>query len=66
MWFYLQENYIFGAPGMGSQIGKCDPKHKLGIAFLTNHHTIYGFGDDPRYLEIEKAIYDTLDNLDLQ
>ena len=45
---------VFGTPGAGAQIAKCDPSHKLGMAYLTNHMTCYGYGDDPRFLELER------------
>ena len=48
---------MFGAPGAGGQMGYADPQHKLGIAFLTNYMSIFAIGDDPRYVELEHAIY---------
>ncbi|KAK2190434.1 hypothetical protein NP493_80g04028 [Ridgeia piscesae] len=49
--------YMFGAPGAGGQMGYSDPSHRLGIGFLTNYKSIFAIGDDPRYLELEQAIY---------
>ena len=48
---------MFGAPGAGGQMGYSDPSHNLGIGFLTNYRSIFAIGDDPRYLELERAIY---------
>ena len=53
----FQSGYMFGAPGAGGQMGYSDPSHKLGIGFLTNYRSIFAIGDDPRYLELERAIY---------
>ena len=53
----FQSGYMFGAPGAGGQMGYSDPSHSLGIGFLTNYRSIFAIGDDPRYLELERAIY---------
>lgn len=51
----------FGHTGHGGQVGLADPSNQLGYAYLTNHITMYGMGDDPRYLDLEKALYECLD-----
>ena len=51
---------MIGAPGAGGQMGYADPNHQLSWAYLTNHHSIYAIGDDPKYLALEEAMYDTV------
>ena len=43
-------------------MGLADPSNQLGYAYLTNYITMYGMGDDPRYLDLEKALYECLDD----
>ena len=59
----LQGNTIFGAPGSGGQMGYCDPENQLAWAYLTNHMSLYAIGDDPKYLQLETAIYESLRKL---
>ena len=49
---------MFGTPGAGGQMVYMDTEYELGWAYLTNHHSIHAIGDDPRYLSLEKAIYE--------
>ncbi len=51
---------MFGAPGSGGQMVYMDPQYELGWAYLTNHHSIHAIGDDPRYLSLEKAVYESV------
>ena len=44
------------------QVGLADPSNQLGYAYLTNYITMYGMGDDPQYLDLEKALYECLDD----
>ena len=52
----------FGHTGHGGQVGLADPRNQLGYAYLTNYISMYGMGDDPRYLDLEGALYDCLDD----
>ena len=53
---------MFGTPGYGGQMGYADPKYKLGIGFTSNYLSMTGLKDH-RYLFLERAIYDVLENL---
>jgi hypothetical protein len=41
-----------------------DIKNNIGISYLTNHLTIHGVGDDPRYQDLEKILYETIAELE--
>ena len=49
---------MFGTPGYGGQIGYGDLEHNLGFAYLTNNLCFYEIGDNPRFLKLEKAMYE--------
>ena len=51
---------MVGHTGHGGQVAIADYKHGVGIGYLTNHLTIHGAGDDPRYRDMEQAIYESL------
>ncbi|KAK3611826.1 hypothetical protein CHS0354_040498 [Potamilus streckersoni] len=51
---------VYGHTGHGGQVAMADPSNDLGIAYITNFISIYGMGDDPRYLDLEKAAYEGL------
>ena len=51
----------FGHTGHGGQVAMADLNNGLGLAYLTNFVSIYGMGDDPRYLDLEAATYQYLD-----
>ncbi|XP_060588558.1 uncharacterized protein LOC132743976 [Ruditapes philippinarum] len=53
---------MFGHSGHGGQVGMADATNKLGFMYITNHISINGLGDDPRYLDLENALYKSLDN----
>lgn len=61
--YAFQGQLMFGHTGHGGQVGMADPTNKLGFMYITNHISIYGLGDDPRYLDLEKEIYRCLDNI---
>ncbi|ELU10516.1 hypothetical protein CAPTEDRAFT_156512 [Capitella teleta] len=50
--------FLFGAPGHGGQVAYADPEFHLGWAHVTNHPSVFAMGDDPKYLRLEKAIYE--------
>ncbi|XP_038047466.1 beta-lactamase domain-containing protein 2-like [Patiria miniata] len=47
----------FGHHGAGGQQCVADPQYKLGIAYVSSHFSPYGFGNDPRFLSLQKATY---------
>ncbi|XP_045194379.2 beta-lactamase domain-containing protein 2-like [Mercenaria mercenaria] len=49
-----------GHTGHGGQVAISDIKNNLGISYLTNHLTIHGVGDDPRYQDLEQVLYETI------
>ena len=51
---------MVGAPGSGGQMGFFDAETKLGWGYLRNHLSVYTFGDDPNYLQLEQAMYECL------
>ncbi|KAL3871009.1 hypothetical protein ACJMK2_039034 [Sinanodonta woodiana] len=51
---------VYGHTGHGGQVAMADPSNDLGIAYITNFISIYSMGDDPRYLDLEKATYEGL------
>ncbi|KAL4219535.1 hypothetical protein ACF0H5_022111 [Mactra antiquata] len=53
---------IFGHTGHGGQVGMADLHNNVGFMYITNHISIYGLGDDPRYLDLEIGMYKCLDN----
>ena len=59
----LQGEKTVGHTGHGGQVAVGDIHNGLGIAYITNHLTIHGIGDDPRYMDLEKALYNALDKL---
>ena len=60
----FQGGVMFGAPGAGGQMGYADADHHIGWAYLTNFHSIYAIGDDPKYLALERAIYECVQDIE--
>ncbi len=54
---------MFGNPGIGGQMAFADPERKLGWTYLTNHMSLYVFGDYPLYLDLQDAMYKALDKI---
>ena len=54
---FSQGEATVGHTGHGGQVAYADLKNNLGIAYLTNHLTIHGVADDPRFISLERAIY---------
>ncbi|KAL4219700.1 hypothetical protein ACF0H5_022270 [Mactra antiquata] len=52
---------VLGHPGHGGQNAFADLKNEIGLAYVTNHISLYGLGDDPRFLSLEKEVYAALD-----
>lgn len=48
---------MYGHTGHGGQVGMADPSNQLGFMYITNHISIYGLGDDPRYYDLEMQLY---------
>ncbi|XP_033760354.1 beta-lactamase domain-containing protein 2-like [Pecten maximus] len=55
-----QGGKVFGHTGYGGQMANADLAHNLGLAYITNHLSEYTFGDDPKYLALQKATYNCL------
>ncbi|XP_060563872.1 beta-lactamase domain-containing protein 2-like [Ruditapes philippinarum] len=53
---------IFGHSGNGGQVAMADLKNSIGVAYLTNYLSMYAFGDDPRYVDLENELYKSLDS----
>lgn len=53
---------MIGTPGMGGQMAFADPERRIGWAFLTNHLSPYNFGDDPRHLLLQEALYNIVES----
>ena len=51
----------FGGIGYGGQVVIADPLNKLGIAYLSNYLSIYSRDDDPRFVDLQTAVYKNLD-----
>ena len=49
-----------GHCGNGGNVAFADKKNSLGVGYVTNFMSIYGLGDDPRYLPLEEAIYESV------
>ena len=45
-------------------MGCADRELRLGWSYLTNYHSVYAYGDDPRYLALEKALYETVEEIE--
>ena len=58
----VQGSPMFGAPGMGGQMGYADPKYKLAIGYTSNYCSMTGLKGH-RYEILEKAIYNSLEKL---
>ena len=55
---------MFGTPGFGGQSGYGDLEHNLGFAYLTNNLCQYHTGDNPRFLKLQKAMYECAMEID--
>lgn len=49
-----------GHPGYGGQSAFADLQNNIGLAYVTNHLSIHGKNDDPRYLKLQNALYKDL------
>lgn len=58
----FQGQKLIGHPGYGGQVGHFDPVNQLSVGYITNYASLYGFWDDPRYLDLEAALYDSLED----
>ncbi|OWF54642.1 Beta-lactamase domain-containing protein 2 [Mizuhopecten yessoensis] len=55
-----QGGKVIGHTGYGGQMANADVANHLGLAYITNHLSEYSFGDDPKYLALQKATYNCL------
>ncbi|XP_046578010.1 beta-lactamase domain-containing protein 2-like [Haliotis rubra] len=53
---------VIGNAGYGGQVGYFDPVNQLSVVYITNHASPHGLWDDPRFLDLEAALYDCLDH----
>ncbi|KAL4217674.1 hypothetical protein ACF0H5_022416 [Mactra antiquata] len=51
---------VLGHTGHGGQNAYADLKNEIGMAYLTNHISVYGMGDDPRFVSLEEEVYAAL------
>ena len=58
--FLFQGGQCFGTAGYGGQMGFGDAENKLGWGYLTNYIDPTSVADDPRYLPLIHAVYETL------
>ncbi|ESO00886.1 hypothetical protein HELRODRAFT_154931 [Helobdella robusta] len=60
-----KKRLVFGHMGAGCQVGLCDPKLKIGWAYLTNYaNPFYGLDNvEMRYDPLEKALYECVENI---
>ncbi|XP_030842638.1 beta-lactamase domain-containing protein 2 [Strongylocentrotus purpuratus] len=56
---------IFGHPGAGGQVAFTDLEHRLGYAFTSRYAAPFGFGDDPRFKNLQKAMYRCVKKLEV-
>lgn len=61
--FHLKEELVYGHSGYGGQMAYADPVNNIGIAYLTNDLSVYGFGNDPKFKALEKELYSSLDRI---
>lgn len=54
---------MFGHPGTGGQAAFADPKFGLTMSYVTNYHTLFAVGDDPRFLKLSNALYECVKKL---
>lgn len=59
--FRVSGTAIFGHQGHGDQMAM-DLNNSLGIAYLTNYISVHGHDDDPSYHDLEKEVYNSLDD----
>ncbi len=50
--------------GLGGQAGYGDLTHQLGFSFLTNSLSQHDVGNDPRFLQLQRAMYASLFELE--
>ena len=49
---------MFGTSGLGGQSAYGDLQYNLGFAYLTNNLCQFSLGDNPRFLRLQKAMYE--------
>lgn len=59
----LQGEDIYGHPGYGGQMAFSDVKNAVGMAYLTNDLSVYGLGNDPKFLNLQTEFYKVIDTL---
>ncbi|XP_071157127.1 beta-lactamase domain-containing protein 2-like [Mytilus edulis] len=56
-----QGDICYGHPGYGGQMGFSDVKDNIGMAYLTNDLSVYGVGNDPKFLALQRQFYKALE-----
>lgn len=41
-----------------------DPIHNIGMAYLTNDLSAFGYGNDPKFLALQKEFYNCLSKIE--
>lgn len=52
---------MFGHPGYGGQMAFADVHNEVGMAYVTNYLSIYAFGNDPNFLDLQRVFYECFD-----
>ncbi|XP_063424445.1 beta-lactamase domain-containing protein 2-like [Mytilus trossulus] len=55
---------VYGHPGYGGQMAFGDPIHNIGMAYLTNDLSAFGYGNDPKFLALQKEFYNCLGKIE--
>lgn len=60
----VKGDICYGHPGYGGQMGFADVKNKVGMAYLTNDLSVYGLGNDPKFIALQTEFYKALELYD--
>ncbi|CAC5395577.1 unnamed protein product [Mytilus coruscus] len=55
---------VYGHPGYGGQMAYGDTMNNIGMAYLTNDLSAFGYGNDPKFLALQKEFYNCLNNIE--
>ncbi|XP_071805361.1 beta-lactamase domain-containing protein 2-like [Asterias amurensis] len=56
----------FGHPGSGGMQGRADPQRKLSFGYVSSYHSPFGLGNDQRFLTLQKATYECVQQIEGQ
>lgn len=57
----VKGDMIYGHPGYGGQMAFADTNNTVGMAYLTNDLSVYGIGNDPKFLNLQTEFYNVID-----